>query len=678
MFRISQMMHEVLSPGSMRAIRTPKAPVVIWNLIRRCNLTCRHCYTTSADIDFPGELSSNQAFSVIDDLADYGVPALILSGGEPLLRPDIFKLTHYAKNKGMYIGLSSNGTLINEQNISDIKTAGYDYVGISIDGMRKTHDYFRRREGGFDDAMRGLSLCSQNDIKVGLRFTLTKDNFNDLPEIFETLQQFKIDKFYLSHLNYSGRGRTNRGDDAHHEMTRRAVDILFENCLNDISKGINREYVTGNNDADGVYFYHWVKKRFPDKAAHIKKRLLAWGGNSTGKFIANIDNVGNVHPDTFWWNYSIGNVKDKPFSQIWKNTIDPLMLAFRQSPRQLKGRCGNCSYSQICNGNTRVRAYVAHGDPLAEDPGCYLNDQEIKLTNHPTAPLENWPMQKTVRFNPEKPPRNVSPIKFTPKSSSLGQVYLVGAGPGDADLLTVKALRLIQCADVIVYDRLISSEVLDKIPKTTQTVFVGKQPTNHSMSQEKINELLIKLAHSNQHVVRLKGGDPFIFGRGGEELQALAEAGITYEVVPGVSAANGCGAYSGIPLTHRDFTQSVTFITGHNKKDNKLEIDFLSLAKTKHTLVFYMGLSSLSEISAGLIKGGMSAKTPAAAIHNGTTQQQIIIRSTLASLPEKTSELRTPVLIIVGEVVSLADKLSWFEPGNTPALIYEQLNYEAV
>ena len=678
MFRISQMMHEVLSPGSQRAIRTPKAPVVIWNLIRRCNLTCRHCYTTSADIDFPGELTTKQAFAVIDDLADYGVPALILSGGEPLLRPDIFELTQHAKNKGMYVGLSSNGTLINTRNIADIKAARYDYVGISIDGKRKTHDYFRRREGGFDDAMNGLSLCSQNNIKVGLRFTLTKDNHNDLPEILKTLKQFNIDKFYLSHLNYSGRGRTNRGDDAHHEITRKAVDLLFENCLNDLRQGIHREYVTGNNDADGVYFYHWVKKRFPDQAQHIKKRLLAWGGNSTGKFIANIDNVGNVHPDTFWWNYSIGNVKDKPFSQIWKNTQDPLMLAFRQSPRQLKGRCGNCSYSQICNGNTRVRAYVTHNDPLAEDPGCYLSDKEIKLINRPSAPLEDWPMQKTVRFDPTKKQKNVEPIQFTPKHESFGQVYLVGAGPGDVDLLTLKALRLIQCADVIVYDRLISTEILDQIPKTTQTVFVGKQPTNHSMSQKKINELLIKLARSNTHVVRLKGGDPFIFGRGGEELEALALAGIPYQVVPGVSAANGCGAYAGIPLTHRDFTQSVTFITGHSKKDNKLCIDFKHLANAKHTLVFYMGLSSLAEICSNLIRNGMSLSTPAAAIHNGTTQQQIIIQSTLAGLPDKSSELQTPVLIIVGEVVSLADKLSWFKPGYDTQQITESLSNEAV
>ena len=678
MFRISQMMHEVLSPGSMRPIRTPKAPVVIWNLIRRCNLTCRHCYTTSADIDFPGELSSEQAFSVIDDLADYGVPALILSGGEPLLRPDIFELTHYAKNKGMYVGLSSNGTLINEENINAVKAAGYDYVGISIDGNRKTHDYFRRRQGGFDDAMHGLSLCSQNDIKVGLRFTLTKDNFADLPDILDTLREFNIDKFYLSHLNYSGRGRTNRGDDAHYEMTRKAVDMLFENCLEDLSQGINREYVTGNNDADGVYFYHWVKKRYPDKAAHIKKRLLAWGGNSTGKFIANIDNVGNVHPDTFWWNYSIGNVKDKPFSQIWKNTSDPLMQAFRQSPRQLKGRCGNCSYSQICNGNTRVRAYVAYQDPLAEDPGCYLNDEEIKLTNYPTAPLESWPMQKTVRFDPRTTQNNVSPIKFRAKKTNKGKIYLVGAGPGDADLLTVKALRLIQKADVIVYDRLISSEILDQIPKTTQTVFVGKQPSNHSMSQEKINQLLIKLARSNEHVVRLKGGDPFIFGRGGEELEALADAGIPYQVIPGVSAANGCGAYSGIPLTHRDFTQSVTFVTGHSKKNSIPGIDFKSLANVKHTLVFYMGLSSMVEISAGLINAGMSVNTPAAAIQNGTTQQQIIIKGTIASLPDQAKALHTPVLIIVGEVVSLADKLSWFEPDSDTGQICEFVNHEAV
>ncbi len=659
MFRISQMMHEVLSPGSMRPIRTPKAPVVIWNLIRRCNLTCRHCYSTSADIDFPGELTTSQAKAVIDDLADYGVPALILSGGEPLLRHDIFELTQYAKQKRLYVGLSSNGTLITRENINRIKAAGYDYVGISIDGNRPNHDYFRRREGGFDEAMRGLSLCSQNGIKVGLRFTLTKDNFPDLPDIIDTLREFKVDKFYLSHLNYSGRGRTNRRDDAHHRMTRAAVDMLFENCLIDLEAGINREYVTGNNDADGVYFYHWVKQRFPQQAEHIKQRLTAWGGNSTGKFIANIDNVGNVHPDTFWWNYSIGNVKDQPFSQIWQHTDDTLMQKFRESPRALKGRCGNCSYSQICNGNTRVRAYVSSGDPMGEDPGCYLSDKEIELTDKPTPALKQWSMPKTVRFDPEKFRKRPAKLELATHKPVNGKVYLVGAGPGDPGLLTVKALELIQKADVVIHDRLISNEILDLISKTCEVINVGKQTSNHNLPQQDINQLLIKLAQTNKSVVRLKGGDPFIFGRGGEELQALAKADIAYEVVPGVSAANGCGAYSGIPLTHRDFTQSVTFVTGHNK-ENKLNLDFEYLAKSDHTIVFYMALANFTELSRELIRHGMNKSTPAAAIYNGTTNSQTVIKSTLEHLPDKTGQLKPPVLIILGQVVNLADDLSWF------------------
>ncbi len=674
MFRISQMMQEVLSPGSMRPIRTPKAPVVIWNLIRRCNLTCRHCYSTSADIDFPGELTTEQAKSVIDDLAGYSVPALILSGGEPLLRHDIFELTQYAKSKHLYVGLSSNGTLITENNIKQIKAAGYNYVGISIDGNRENHDYFRRRQGGFDDAMRGLSLCSQNDIKVGLRFTLTKDNFADLEDIIDTLREFNVDKFYLSHLNYSGRGRTNRRDDAHHKMTRTAIDLLFENCLKDLTAGINREYVTGNNDADGVYFYHWVKKRFPEQAETIKRRLVAWGGNSTGKFIANIDNIGNVHPDTFWWNYSIGNVKDKPFSQIWQQTDDPLIHKFRQSPRELKGRCGNCSYSSICNGNTRVRAYVSSGDPMGEDPGCYLTDNEIELKNNPTKALENWLMPKTVRFDPEKTRKKPAKLKLATQTAKNGKVYLVGAGPGDPGLLTVKALTLIQNADVVVHDRLISKGVLDLIPKTTEVINVGKQMSNHSLAQDSINQLLIKLAQTNKSVVRLKGGDPFIFGRGGEELQALVKAGIAHEVVPGISAANGCGAYSGIPLTHRDYTQSVTFVTGHCKED-KLDLDFNYLANCNHTIVFFMALSSFPKLSSELIRHGLSVNTPAAAIYNGTTESQVVIKGTIQSLPDKTKAMKSPVLIIIGDVVRLAEDLSWF---NSEALPDKLLNYEVV
>jgi radical SAM protein with 4Fe4S-binding SPASM domain len=186
-----------------------------------------------------------------------------------------------------------------------------------------------------------------------------------------------IDKFYLSHLNYGGRGNKNRKDDAHFAMTREAMDLLFETSYNWLKAGKDREFVTGNNDADAVYFLHWVDRHFPDKVEHIKAKLEQWGGNASGVNVANIDNLGNVHPDTFWWHYELGNVKERPFSEIWLDTSDPLMAGLKQRPRPLDGRCANCHYQEICNGNTRVRAAQTTGNFWAEDPGCYLTDSEI-------------------------------------------------------------------------------------------------------------------------------------------------------------------------------------------------------------------------------------------------------------------------------------------------------------
>jgi heme d1 biosynthesis radical SAM protein NirJ len=353
--------------------------VVIWNLVRRCNLTCKHCYSISTDKDFPGELDTQQVFEVMNDLRAFQVPVLILSGGEPLMRPDIFDISQRAKDMGFYVGLSSNGTLINRDNIRKIAQVGYDYVGISIDGMKTTHDTFRRREGAFEEAMNGIDLCREHGIKVGMRFTLTQDNAGELPQILELMRERDIDKFYLSHLNYAGRGNKNRKDDVIHNITRAAMDLLFDTCWQHIRQNDTREFVTGNNDADGVYLLHWAQRRFPDRVAELQTRLEQWGGNASGVNIANIDNLGNVHPDTFWWDYHLGNVKDRPFSHIWPDTSDPLMAGLKASPRPLTGRCAQCQHQKICGGNTRVRAYQLTGDPWAEDPACYLHDEELGI-----------------------------------------------------------------------------------------------------------------------------------------------------------------------------------------------------------------------------------------------------------------------------------------------------------
>lgn len=377
MFRISQYMQELAQPTPIGPKRNPPGPVVIWNLVRRCNLTCKHCYSISADKDFPGELTTAEVFTVMDDLKRFRVPVLILSGGEPLLRPDIYDIAHRAKDMGFYVGLSSNGTLIDESNIDRIAAVNFDYIGVSLDGIQDTHDRFRRMPGAFDASMHGIRLCREKGIKVGLRFTLTQDNAHDLPALLQLMEDEALDKFYLSHLNYAGRGNKNRKDDVVHQTTRQAMDLLFDTAWRYQQQGQHKEFVTGNNDADGVYLLFWIQKNFPKMAEHMREKLAQWGGNSSGVNISNIDNLGNVHPDTFWWNYTLGNVKERPFSEIWPDTSDPLMAGLKASPRQLKGRCGECTYFDICGGNTRVRAYQLTGDAWQEDPACYLDDEEI-------------------------------------------------------------------------------------------------------------------------------------------------------------------------------------------------------------------------------------------------------------------------------------------------------------
>lgn len=377
MFRLSHYMRELIDPTPLKPTRKPAAPVVIWNLIRRCNLTCKHCYTTSTDINFPNELSTPEIYTVMDDLKAFKVPVLILSGGEPLLHPDIFDISRRAKDMGFYVALSTNGTKISADNIDEIAGINYQYIGVSLDGIKDTHDQFRRVQGSFDQALHGIHLCLEKGIKVGLRFTLTQDNAHDFPALLQLMDDHNIDKFYLSHLNYGGRGNKNRKDDAHFAMTRDAMDLLFETSYQWLKEGKDREFVTGNNDADAVYFLHWVARNFPDKVGHIKAKLEQWGGNASGVNVANIDNLGNVHPDTFWWHYELGNVKERPFSEIWPDTSDPLMAGLKQHPRPLEGRCARCHYQEICNGNTRVRAAQTTGNFWAEDPGCYLTDSEI-------------------------------------------------------------------------------------------------------------------------------------------------------------------------------------------------------------------------------------------------------------------------------------------------------------
>ena len=379
MFRLTHYLKEIIAPSPVVATRGPPGPVVIWNLIRRCNLTCKHCYSISGDVDFPGELTTAQVFGVMDDLKAFRVPVLILSGGEPLMRRDIFEVSTRAKAMGFYVGLSSNGTLVDAERANRIRDIGYDYVGVSLDGIGATHDRFRRKQGSYAAALDGLRRLRDRGVKVGVRFTMTEDNVAELPALLDLVEREEFPKFYLSHLVYAGRGNKNRGDDATWAATRAAMDRVVARAWDWARSGRDIEIVTGNNDADAVYLLHWAKREAPHSVAHLRAKLAQWGGNSSGVNIANIDNLGNVHPDTMWWHYNLGNVKERLFSAIWTDLSDPIMAGLKRKPRAIGGRCGACAFFDVCGGNTRVRAMRITGNAWAEDPGCYLSDAEIGL-----------------------------------------------------------------------------------------------------------------------------------------------------------------------------------------------------------------------------------------------------------------------------------------------------------
>ncbi|MBF0158552.1 MAG: heme d1 biosynthesis radical SAM protein NirJ [Magnetococcales bacterium] len=391
MFRLTHLTRRILAPADppttarhRQTIPSLHSPVVVWNVIRRCNLQCHHCYSASADRDFSDELTTAEALRVIDDLAAMPVAAIIFSGGEPLLRQDLLVLVAAARSHGLYVALSSNGLLLADETMADqVAAAGFDYVGISLDGLEAHHDQIRGQTGAFRQTVQGIRHACQRGLNVGLRYTLTRDNQADLAGILELMQQEQVARLYLSHLNYAGRGYGHRDHDSSHTITRTILQQLFDLCHEDIRAGRQRELVTGNNDADAPFWLQWLAahtKDHPERQALAEQLLQRWGGNSSGIAIANIDNRGLVHPDIFWWSHTLGSVREQSFAEIWRRDDDPLLNGLRQRPRPLQGRCQACRHLPICGGNTRVRAWQTTGDPWAEDPGCYLTDAEIGLS----------------------------------------------------------------------------------------------------------------------------------------------------------------------------------------------------------------------------------------------------------------------------------------------------------
>ncbi len=376
MLRISKILQKTYHTAPKTKGHAKSGMVVIWNLTNRCNLACPHCYAHATSKGSVHELSTRDTQKVIDDLARQKVLVLILSGGEPLLRKDLYELAAYAKEKGITCALSTNGTLINEAHVRKILKSGIRYVGISIDGIGENHDRFRGKQGAYAASLKAIRLCRDAGIKAGLRLSLTAHTARELPKIFDLFEEQKLVKLYLSHTNYSDKAVKRMA--LNPLKTRQSMRFVIRKAtqyLNDAS--FSREIVTGNNDADGPFLYLSMQRQNIENAENLYKRLSMAGGNSSGVRLANIDSLGEVHPDPFCRAITLGNVKQKPFSEIWSAPKHPLAVSLRERKTPFNGRCGSCRFIDICGGNSRARAFAHYDDWWGSDPMCYLKDDEI-------------------------------------------------------------------------------------------------------------------------------------------------------------------------------------------------------------------------------------------------------------------------------------------------------------
>jgi 12,18-didecarboxysiroheme deacetylase len=367
-------------PSHLLQFSKDKKPVVVWNMGRRCNLKCVHCYAQSKDIEYKDELTTVQGKELIDDLAQFGAPVILFSGGEPTMRKDLPELAMYARSKGMRAVISTNGTLIDKKMAKVLKDIGLSYVGVSLDGMKETNDKFRGVKGAFDAALNGMRNCLEQGVKVGLRFTINKKNVKDIPAIFDLLEKEKIPRVCFYHLVYAGRGSKLVEQELSHEESRKTLDIIMDRTKALHDKGFPIEVLTVDNHCDGPYVYFRLLKEDPKRAKDVYELLSMNQGNSTGIGIGCVSWDGSVHADQFWRHYSFGNVKERKFSEIWTDTSNELMAGLKNRKPLIKAnadRCAHCKWFDICNGNFRVRAEAIYGNVWADDPACYLTKEEI-------------------------------------------------------------------------------------------------------------------------------------------------------------------------------------------------------------------------------------------------------------------------------------------------------------
>lgn len=367
--------------GLNRRPAAERRPIVVWNCTQRCNLECAHCYARSDSATCPEELTTVQAKTMIDDLADFGCPVLLFSGGEPLVRKDVPELAEYARSKGLRAVISTNGTLMTRELADRLQQIGLSYVGISIDGAEATHDCFRCKKGAYRDAVRGIRICREAGLKVGLRFTIVKDNIADVPAVFDLMETENIPRICFYHLVNTGRGEDLENDDGmpSHEATRAALERIVQRTAAMHAKGQKVEVLTVDNHADGPWLLRKMRAENHPGTDRVYALLKLNGGaaSGTGVGISCVSWNGDVYPDQFWRNKKLGNVLETSFGKIWINPDNEFLQKLKEKPKHVTGRCANCQYLELCGGNFRARAEASVGDLWAPDPACYLTDEEI-------------------------------------------------------------------------------------------------------------------------------------------------------------------------------------------------------------------------------------------------------------------------------------------------------------
>lgn len=355
--------------------RKQRRPVVVWNSTRQCNLYCEHCYAGADCEAAAGEFSTAEARDLLDDLAAYGVPVVLFSGGEPLVREDLTELVDYASEQGLRPVLSTNGTLLTRERARELRDAGLAYAGVSVDGLPERNDQFRGQEGAFDAALDGIRACLDVGLKTGLRYTVTEANVEDLPGVVDLLTDEGVDRFCFYHLDYGGRGRPDI--DLSPADRRRTVRQLCDLTREYHDRGHEIETLLVGNYCDAGFLTEYAQEAFgPERAELVRNYLRVNGGDPAGERVAAVDYQGNVHPTQFWQWYSLGNVRDRPFGAIWEDESNPVLRTLREREAHLEGQCADCAYQDVCRGGSRLRALAVHDDLFAPDPQCYLTPAE--------------------------------------------------------------------------------------------------------------------------------------------------------------------------------------------------------------------------------------------------------------------------------------------------------------